>query len=204
MRGPGKPNKISKWLWDISTSGMPSLLTRRVILENIFNLVLWKPIDLQHLLDKSTSVVTNIQDTPSTEKTANPTSSHSCRCNGFWTLSGYKTKAVVLSTIFERDTESVWRYTISLSAAWKRKMDINLTRVDRENNVNLSASVHNSRRFLSTHRPFAPTRCSASAQGPHCISTAHLNEPWLRCKELTEMMEDMEIFKIWMYFCWRL
>lgn len=131
---------------------------RKGILENIFSLVLWKPIDIQHILDELTSVVTNIQFTPTPEKSGNPTSSHTCRCNGFWILFGQKNPKQLCCPRYLNGTLQVCNsitpsYTISLSAALKRNMDINLTRIDCENDVNLSPLVHNSRTFLSTHRP---------------------------------------------------
>lgn len=130
----------------------PLLLARKRMLENI-QTGLVETCRLQHLLDELTSVVTNIQFTPTPEKPANLTSSHSCRCNGFLTLFGYKTKSVVLSKIFEWDTPSVWCYIIYISAALKINMDISLTSISCENYIHLSPFVHNSRTFLSTHRP---------------------------------------------------
>lgn len=98
-KGPGKPHKLSKWPWGISSSGMLSLPTRKGILEDKFKLVLWKPINLQHLLDMCLLQlwpVFHLFQPLSNQQTL----LHSCRCNGFWTPLGLKTKAGLVCSIW--------------------------------------------------------------------------------------------------------
>lgn len=67
----------------------------------------------------------------------------------FWSI---KAKQLCCPQYLNGTLPSVWCYTTRLSAALKRSMNINLTKVDCETDVNLSPLVCNSRTFLSTRR----------------------------------------------------
>lgn len=118
-KGPGKPHKLSKWPWGISSSGMLSLPTRKGILEDKFKLVLWKPINLQHLLDDVlTSAVTSIPFIPTPKQPANPTSQLQMQ----WILDSIRVKKQSRSCLqYSSGTLQVYDVTLSVSLLLSRE-----------------------------------------------------------------------------------
>lgn len=95
------------------------------------------PAPIRYVL---TSAVTSIPFIPTPKQPANPTSQLQMQ----WILDSVRVKNQSRSCLqYSSGTLQVDDVTLSVSAALKRSMDINLTWVGRGNNVNFSVFVHN-------------------------------------------------------------